>query len=232
MYCNNHANCSLTAADMATMNSKLKCLTNYTRYGYTCVADSVATSAYVHFNRCYNFLSVYNSFSSNAKNAIKDGYIFEFWFRMDYFGEKCNEVPPTTKKYVMYSYPHTFYYYNVSPGILLYANLKDATMNVQLKAFKQYEWNNIMIATETVNDTTKVNIYVNYSFLNPIRYTTTTDQMLYGIGICNGNCNPGNQGAASITWGSAYYRDIKVYKNISASIYTVQGIANEMYILY
>jgi hypothetical protein len=163
-------------------------------------------------------------------DSIKTGYIFEFWFRMDYFNEKCTEVSATTKKYVMYSYPHTLYYYNVSPSVLFYSNLKDSNMNVQLQAFKVYEWNNIMIATVTVNDTTKVNIYVNYSFLTPIKYTTTTDQVLYGIGVCNGNCNPGNQGATSITSGSAYYRDIKVYKNDSASIYTIQSINNGMYI--
>jgi hypothetical protein len=87
-----------------------------------------------------------------------------------------------------------------------------------------------MIATVTANGKTTINIYVNYSFLSPIIYTTATDQTLYGIGICNGNCNPGNQGAVTITWGSAYYRDIKVYQNGPASINIAQALNNGKFI--
>jgi hypothetical protein len=149
---------------------------------------------------------------------------------MDYFNEMCTEVDATVKKYVMYSYPHTIYYYNTASNVLFYSNLKESRINLQLKSFKQYEWNNIMISTQvSESGTTTMNIYVNYSFLSPIKYTTDTDQTLLGIGICNGNCDPGSQGLVTITWGSVYYRDIKVYKSSSATIYTAQAFNNEKY---
>ena len=81
----------------------------YTRVGFKCFPVSSQVNSAIYFNRCYNFLPVYQTFSTSQLELTKNSYTIEFWFKLDKVNEFCsNDI---AIRYVFLSYPHSFIQY-------------------------------------------------------------------------------------------------------------------------
>jgi hypothetical protein len=219
--CNtNYNGCSgttFTNAQLLDLPGTLKCANNFDRVSYQCYDDTTNTQSAMYFNSCYNFNSVYNTFSSTEQTATANGYILEFWLKPDKVNFFCTQA--STSLYYFYSVPHTFYMTNPGGTTLTYQNTVDTSFSGDLTNFNMYEWNYILIQ---VTDT-KINIYTNQKSTADLTFSisTSSDHNITGLGFCRGNCNAGGVIATNIIWGSAYYRNIRIYDN---SLITVDVI--------
>lgn len=111
---------------------------------------------------------------------------------------------------------------NISAGSLLYT----------IASITAYEWNRIILYTQVDSATNTYNIYIymNYNFLNPDvsltgLSTAIYDMSLKGIGFCNkphATCNIGGSVYTPI-WGTAWYKNIRVWDDTQASLYMIQS---------
>ena len=110
-----------------------------------------------------------------------------------------------------------------------YYKIIDSIYSSTLDGISNYEWNKIVIKT-TLGVTLGQNVYVYINFdIDNIKATITNiassvKMELQYISFCskesNGDCTPA--GAADVTWGSAYYRNIRIWELYSSSIYSIQ----------
>lgn len=98
-----------------------------------------------------------------------------------------------------------------------YENLADTSLIGELTNFSKFEWNSVVVKVsvdKTTNTGTKIKIYTNFNIMKTdLEFTTTIDQTIAGIGFCtgNGSCNPAGKGIINIVWGSAYYKNVRIY---------------------
>ena len=110
-----------------------------------------------------------------------------------------------------------------------YYKIIDSIYSSTLDGISNYEWNKIIIKTTLgVNLGQNIYVYINFDIDN-IKATITNipssiNMQLQHISFCskeeNGECSPA--GTADITWGSAYYRNIRIWELYSSSIYSIQ----------
>ena len=209
---------SFTASNFANYQEDLKCGSSYSRVGYKCMLKEKQKTASFYFNRCYNFLPIYKTFTATQLELTKNSYAIEFWFKLDKVNEFCsNDI---AIRYVFWAYPHSFIQYAGNDDVY-YNDLYEKSINpvyspIKIERIHPYEWNFIVI--EYKRSPGSVNIYVNLkSSESDYSYSISNSNLniynVKAIAFCNGNeftCKPlGSQ--LNINWGAAYYNKIRIY---------------------
>ena len=142
----------------------------------------------------------------------------------------CKEAGKGSKEYYLYSTPHSIYKDN-DLDVFFYQIIGSAYKE-KITAIDDKVWNKIVI--ETIIETTgqSVNVHINFE-KKPIPISnidTSITMRLQYISFCsrksNGDCIPGS---SNIMWGSAYYKNIRVWDIKSSSIQTIQDYNNGIY---
>ena len=211
--------------------STMKCGENHFRIGYKCVEKSIESALF--FSKCYNSPNFYRTISTNTLNKITSGYFYEFWMKLDTFlnqEKTCKEAGKGSKEYYLYSTPHSIYKDN-DLDVFFYQIIGSAYKE-KITAIDDKVWNKIVI--ETIIETTgqSVNVHINFEKI-PITISnidTSITMRLQYISFCsrksNGDCIPGS---SNIMWGSAYYKNIRVWDIKSSSIQTIQDYNSGIY---
>ena len=208
-------------------NDIIECDGKYNQIGYTCFDKSADENSAFFFSRCYNQPNFYGEISNENKEKLPNGYYYEFWFKLDKVQilEHCDTT--ATEEYILYSVPHSIYL-DLKENKYYY-KIIDSIYSSALDGINNYEWNKIVIKT-TLGVTLGQNVYVYINFdIDNIKATilnipSSIKMQLQYISFCskeeNGDCTPA--GAAEVTWGSAYYRNIRIWELYSSSIYSIQ----------
>ena len=208
-------------------NHTYYCDDNCYQIAYMCYPKTLDEKSGFFFSRCYNQPNFYGVISNPTKEKIPNGYFYEFWFKLDKVQilEHCDTT--ASEEYILYSTPHSIYL-DLNENKYYY-KIIDSIYAKPLDGISDYEWNKIVIKT-TLGATLGQNVYVYINFdLDNIKATilnipSSIKMQLQYISFCskydNGDCTPG--GAADVTWGSAYYRNIRVWELFSSSINSIQ----------
>ena len=198
---------------------------------YKC-KDADPINSALFYSRCYNPPNFYKTLSNSVKQKFASGYLLEFWFKFDHVLFFCDH---TNNEYYFYSTPHSIYLEYTS-STYYYAVINNPNYKSSLEGISQHEWNKIVIRT-TLGSITGQNVivYVNYNLDTPgAQFSGIPDSInmqLQYISFCaryeNGYCT--SAGNANINWGSAYYRNIRVWDLLSADILVVQAFNNKYY---
>ena len=210
-----------------TQKDIFSCNGNYNQIGYTCFDKTLDEKSGFFFSRCYNQPNFYGEISNESKEKLPNGYYYEFWFKLDKVQilEHCGTT--AKEEYILFSTPHSIYL-DLSENKYYY-KIIDSIYSSTLDGINNYEWNKIVIKT-TLGVTLGQNVYVYINFdIDNIKATilnipSSIKMQLQYISFCskeeNGDCTPA--GASEVTWGSAYYRNIRIWELYSSSIYSIQ----------
>ena len=189
--------------------NRFKCEDGYNRAYYQCVSAENAKNSALYFNSFYSFPKLEVTF-----RGIED-HFFEVWFKFDVINTRLKEgVDSTTKLYYLYAMPH--YIYKLGNEYhYAYGNSDDSTNSVKLTRISQYEWNKIIIHVNKTSSISPVLIYINYDADTESVYTLPnpiSSHTLHNIKFTNSWPETDN-----INWGTAWYRNIRVWKNDESS---------------
>ena len=212
----------------------LTCGTNYNQVGYKCYKSDLDEKSGFFFSRCYNQPNFYREISNESKEKLPSGYFYEFWFKLDKVQILQHCETTASEEYILFSTPHSIYL-DLKENKYYY-KIIESIYSRPLDGISDYEWNKIVIKT-TLGVTLGQNVYVYINFdIDNIKATilnipSSIKMQLQYISFCskedNGDCTPA--GAMDVTWGSAYYRNIRVWEIYSSSIYTIQDFNIELY---
>ena len=230
----NSSSCStiLASNDYTTLYT---CIANYSRFGYHCILTSYLNTGYLNFNRCYNFPSVYVTFTPTVQSLTANGYYLEFAFKMDFVNEFCaNPTGVTARKYVLFTVPHSFFIdlTSTSTSALLSYEINTATSLKGSFSYNLYEWNIIIVKTTIINNVTSINIYLNYNLTPVITLISSSLPInLIGMGFCNANMTPCiiNSISYSLNWASVFYKNIRVWDYSSTNFNTIVDFGTGLY---
>ena len=204
---------------------------NY-RIGYKCIDKDKNDGSALFFSKCYNSPNFYRTISTTTLNEIKSGYFYEFWIKMDLtlINQYCAEAGTASKEYYLYSTPHSIY--KDTTDNKYYYQIINSAYKRQITGIDDDKWNKIVI--ETIIAATGQNVKVHINFEKDIisinSISTSTSMTLQYISFCSrkesGDCIPGS---SNIMWGSAFYKNIRVWDIRSSSIQTVQDYNNGIY---
>jgi hypothetical protein len=233
--CNNVITCPNTSvSQMKNYPTNYICQNGFTRVNYSCITSTVASSTAFYFSKFFNTPNIFRDFTT-INTKISNGYLLEFWFKLDNIFSTTNAA--LTRAYYFYSIPHTIYL-DIASNTFKYLNTNLATTSYTMQSIQRYEWNRIIIKYVNVNGSFNLYIFVNYQFTNPevtiLNIPVAVSQNLMSIAFCNtvdGNCS--TQGTTLfISWGSAYYRNIRVWDATLATEWLIQSYGVGMYIYY
>ena len=211
----------------------MTCKTDYDRIAYKCLENTKSDTSALFFSKCYNSPNFYRTISTTTINKINSGYFYEFWIKIDkqlILEKTCKEAGSAEKEYYLYSTPHSIYL-EKSENVYYYQIINSA-YKIQLSGIHEKLWNKIVIETRIA--TTGQNVYLHINFekeiLSILSISSSTTMRLQYISFCSrktsGDCIPGS---SNIMWGSAYYRNIRVWDIRSSSIQTIQDFNNGIY---
>ena len=217
--------------------SGFTCMGSYYRIAYQCLESGLDENSALFFSKCYNSPNFYRTITPQTQEKLSYGYYYEFWFKFDKMLSDCADISVQSREYYLYSTPHSIYL-DTSSNLFYYEISVASSYNAQISGFSDYEWNKVIIRT-TLHATLgqNVDVFLNFDFKNPIAsfsgISTNIDMKLVYISFCSragsGDCVP-NQ--SSINWGSAYYRNIRVWEYRSSSLEMIQdfnvGIFDEI----
>ena len=202
--------------------------------GYYCYEPDLDEKSAFFFSRCYNQPNFYGEISNESKEKFSNGYFFEFWFKLDKVQVLQHCDTDASEEYILFSTPHSIYLDLLENKY--YYKIIDSIYSRTLDGINDYEWNKIVIKT-TLGVALGQNVYVYINFdIDNIKATilnipTSVKMQLQYISFCskedNGDCTPA--GAADVTWGSAYYRNIRVWELYTSSIYSIQDFNIDIY---
>jgi hypothetical protein len=227
---NNNA-CGSSASNISVANyyNSFTCNTGYTKVYYECIDSTLIPYSAIYFNQFYSWSNIIKDFSASPKT----NYYLEFWFLMDNINGPGSV---SVKNFYLLAPPH-YIFKDPNDQMFKYANFKISSGNVYytLASISTYEWNKIIILTQLDSSTNKYNIYVyvNYNFLNPDVTITglsssVFDMSLQGIAFCNkpqATCAI-NSVTYTPTWGTAWYRNIRIWDDSISSVYSIQSFEN------
>ena len=218
---------SCPSYNLINYKSGFICKGGYYRIAYQCLDTSLDENSALFFSKCYNSPNFYRTLSTSTQNKLSYGYYYEFWLKLDNMLINCKDLPNQPREYYLYSTPHSIYL-DTTNNLFYYEITVDTSLNTQISGISDYEWNKIIIRT-TLHPSLgqNVDIFLNFDFKNPIvsinGISSNTDMKLLYISFCSrsgsGDCVP-NQ--SSINWGSAYYRNIRVWEYQSSSLEMIQ----------
>jgi len=232
--CINTATCPRASfAQLSDFPNNFSCQAGYTRVNYQCVADADIPNSAVFYSNCYNSPNVFHSFSTSTSLKITKGHILEFWFKIDNVYNTCNDGKTTGREYYFYSKPHSLYR-DYSNSQFYYEPTTYPPNFGSLPSVQLYEWNIILIR---VNDLTlasqEINVYVNYNFVSP-EYTKASippasNLDMQSWSFCADSAEGKCDSLIPITWGSAYYRNVRIWDVSSSTVQLAQAFAGKLF---
>ena len=203
------------------------CMGSYFRIAYQCYEESLDENSALFFSKCYNSPNFFRSISTTTQEKLSYGYFYEFWFKLDNMLTDCKDLEHQQREYYLYSTPHSIYL-DTTTNIFYYEIIVATAYNSQISGISDYEWNKVIIRT-TLHPTIgqNVDVYLNFDLENPIAsftsITSSIDMKLQYISFCSrsgsGDCTPGQ---SFVNWGSAYYRNIRIWEYRSSSLEMIE----------
>ena len=207
----------------------LLCKNGYTRVGYKCLPTAQQEKSSFYFNHCYNFLPAYQRFTTAQLEQTKNGYVVEFWFKLDKVNEFCGN---NKNRYVLWVYPHSLFQYANDDTVYYKDLFLSSNTPIKLNNIHLYEWNFVLF--EYRKSKGKVNIWVNFKSIEPDHsfniqesYINSNAYNVKAFAFCNGDYYCAPIESISIDWSSAYYSRMRVYDISSSSVYMVMENALE-----
>ena len=206
-------------------SAAFSCKPGYTRVYYECIEDSLIEGSAMYFNNYFSF----NNLIFTAITPVKSYYL-EVWIKLDPIN--YHDAITTIETYLL-SPPHLIVQDNVDQKYK-YGNLKisSGTYLYELSSMQMYEWNRIIIETQYDDTSTSytIKIYMNYNFDEPEVQINDLDDSIYdmswkGLGFCNqpyANCLIDGI-IYNRKWGSAWYRNIRVWDQKRSSLELIQS---------
>ena len=203
--------------------------------GYKCIEKEKNDISALFFSKCYNSPNFYRTISTTTLSKISSGYFYEFWMKIDTELSKeftCKEAGTANKEYYLYSTPHSIYF-DREEGKYFYQIINSAYKS-KMDGIVDDNWNKIVIETSITTTGQDVRVHTNFekgeSIITISSVSLSIPMRLQYISFCSrkasGDCIPGS---SNIMWGSAYYRNIRVWDIRSSSIYTIQDYNNGIF---
>lgn len=210
---------------------EFNCKGEYYRINYNCIKKEDAPKSALFYSRCYKPPNIYRAISTPTRTKLAEGYFLEFWFKLDTIFNKCAQE--SSNHFYFYSTPHSLYL-DTSSYEWYYQIIGTGNKGL-IKSIHNYEWNRIVIKTTLGAKGQSVTVYVNTAFNAPeviiSSIVASTNMQLLSISFCstslNGSCTIAGKG--DINWGSAYYRNIRVWDISSSSTEIIQAYSNIMF---
>ena len=224
--------------EIENYKTSFSCSSGYQLINYKCIENKRIENSAIFFNRCYNQPNFYKTITNDHKNKIIiKGYFIEFWFKIDNICNFCaipkkNNNIEMENLYYFYSKPHTIY--NNPNNNLWYYQLNDNEIidKFQIENINQYEWNKIVIETKMKEK--EIILYINFEISDPQipkiinnNIKLNIDKLLLNyISFCsfqnNGKCIPNQDTSFKISWGSAFYKNLRLWDSMSSTIESIQ----------
>lgn len=232
--CLNTANCPVGSfAQISDFKNNYTCQVGYTRVNYQCVEDAKIENSAIFFSSCFNSPNVFHQFSTKTTLNITQGHILEFWFKIDNVYNSCNDGKVTGREYYFYSKPHSIFK-NYADNQFYYEPTTYPPNFGVLPSIQRYEWNIIIVkVTDLSLASQTINVYVNYNFDSP-EYTKANVPPASNLNLDTWSfCSDSTQGKCDalvpITWGSAYYRNVRIWNVTSSTIQLAQAFAGKLF---
>ena len=214
-----------------------QCNDNNYRVGYHCVNTQYNLQSALFFSKCYNSPNFCVDINSETQYLFRTGYFLEFWIKLDKMLNECQDGYETKEiEYYFRTDPHSIYL-DTTTNIFYYKFKNYANTIREISGINDYEWNKFYIRTR-INDK-QIDLFLNFDIVNP-KFTLNEENDLPivadlqlnkisfysrdGNGYGAGNCKESN-----INWGSAYYKNIRVWDERTTTIRMVQDFNNELF---
>ena len=237
----NMISCALNFANKNTYSGLYECKPGYVKVYYECIDEKLIQNSAMYFSNVYSFPNVV---FSPADKTIENmdyldwkeetriaSYYLEIWIKFDALNNK-KDNPEV--EYYLYAHPHQIikdpedkkYKYSnklISKGFYFY----------NLESIHNYEWNKIIIENLYDRNTKlfSIKLYINDDFENPELSIEDLHSSLYklhfrGFGFCdevdNVYCKI-NDEPVYIRWGSAWYRNFRVWDAETTSLNVIKS---------
>ena len=215
------------SSNLNNYKSGFNCMGGFYRIAYQCYEQSLDENSALFFSKCYNSPNFYRILSNDALDKLSYGYFYEFWFKLDHILTDCKDLEHQPKEFYLYSTPHSIYL-DTTTNLFYYEIIVATSYNTPISGISDYEWNKVIIRT-TLHPTIgqNVDVFLNFDLENPIAsfqsITSSIDMKLQYISFCSrsgsGDCTPGT---SFVNWGSAYYRNIRIWEYRSSSLEMIE----------
>ena len=214
-------------------SDNMSCLPNYTRIGLKCLPKADIKNSAFYYSRCYNQPNIHKYLTNTAKYS--NGYYLELWLKIDPINlHSCQTTATETVKdlsfpkyYYLYANPHAIFYDSTDGQYKYQANnLFSATQSISLV---ETEWNIIIIKTEIPDNI--ISLYMNYNLITPVATFTLQniyDLKLSELAFCSSDVN-GDCGSNELKWGSAYYRDFRIWDIKTSTMEMIQAFGQGVF---
>ena len=207
--------------------SGFDCMGGFYRIAYQCYNTELDANSALFFSKCYNSPNFFITLSTETNNQLSYGYFYEFWFKLDHMLTDCKDIEHQPREFYLYSTPHSIYL-DTTSNLFYYEIIVSTSLNSPISGISDYEWNKIIIRTSL--DSTigqNVDVFLNFDLNNPVAsfssISSSIEMNLQYISFCSrggsGDCTPGQ---SNIYWGSAYYRNIRVWEYKATSLEMIE----------
>lgn len=224
----NHQKCAnLKNNELADISKNISCKPGYKRVNYNCVKDLETKKSYMYFSGCLNTTNMMMKFS--LKN-----YFISIHMRIDKSNEKCSTTKP--KKLYFVAYPHIIYSKSViqkdekinnSSDQYFYENIQTGE-NANITNLVNLNWNLLTFHYTEASKTFK--LIVNNEVEKPAftsnkalleKYELRKILFCANNKICKNKSDNYNVHFDYI-WGSAYYKNLKIFDGYAQNYVTYQ----------
>ena len=212
-----------------------KCDDNSYRIGYHCVGTQYNTKSALFFSKCYNSPKFSVTLDDETKYKFRTGYVLEFWMKLDLSLNQCKDdysAGGKNEEYYFKTNVHSIYQ-NIDTHIFYYICHYNSQTK-EIAGISNYEWNKFYIRTQLSQP--QIDLYLNFDLVNPKLTLTdftsiaTTKLQLTNIYFCSrttqGDCGDINN---KLNWGSAYYKNIRVWDDRTATVKMIQDFNNDLF---
>ena len=212
-----------------------RCDDNTYRIGYHCVNNQYNLQSALFFSKCYNSPNFGVTISSQSKEFFKSGYILEFWIKLDKMLNECKDgYEKQDKEYYFRTDPHSIYMNTLTN--IFYYEFKNNIILKEISGLSEYEWNKFYIRTKIIEK--QIDLFLNYEIDNP-KFTINNDNglslsavlQINNISFCSRYYNDNQNLCTSpnINWGSAYYKNIRIWDEKTSTIKMIQDFNNGLF---
>ena len=231
--CNSKCDMNILNECPVSNHNNFKCKDSYIQLGYKCINKLDNDNSAFYYSHCYNMPNLHADFSDSTiiKCSYDQDYIFELWFKIDNNNfSKCSTVKTSSiaidKYYYIFTMPHRIYYDLNTKAFYYEVPGQSTSLHIY-----QTEWNRILIKTYVNSNT--VEIYVNYKLeiaKGKLIIPSSTSLSFNSIEFCTfpefGACAAFG---ANVNWGSAYYKNIRIWDSASATVASISSFGDGMY---
>lgn len=246
--CDQNASCPTSAADQLDLANKFTCNPGYDKIGFKCLDSTIASKSQLYFNGCLNFPNISFDFKS-SQSKFENGHTIQFWMKIDRFNEFCSSN--NKRKYYFLLEPHLIYldsestidvqtgktlpngFYNI-----VYENMISKTLKGTLASLNPLTWNVITIQVTSLNNSNSIKVYTNNNFFKPdinLENINIGSMIISKLVFCsstgqisdNSLCSSSSY-ANNITWGAAFYKDIKIWAGLNTNAWLIQQVDNKI----